>query len=575
MGLFGSRDIETLKAKGDIKGLVRALRRKYKDNECYEIANKAFTALKEIGAPAIPYLKKALQDKAHHIRYDAVDILGAIQSERVIQLLLDALKDESATIRQNAAGHLASRKGKKVVEELIRCLSDKESNVRYEAATSLGRIQDKAATEPLIEALKDCEEKVRLAVIEALGEIGDVRAVGSLINATKDGDDETRERVAKTLAGFDDPTVGESLVELLQDSNPRVVRAAAEAIGNVKEARAVGPLVKVMKAGEYYSKRAAATALENIGWKPEDFRQKILYFAAKDELEEIAKQGQANLGCLIQAAREGDKEVRILAIQTLGKIRDEGVVDPLILALRDDDTDVKCTAASALGDLKIGRSVGPLIGLLDDEDDKMRAAAAAALGEIKDPRAVSPLVRALERWHCQSAMSDALSEIGEAAIEALSAALQSENRNLQKEAIYILGKTRSAKAVLPLKKVLQGTDADLQEESEKALGKIATPESKEALREYFKAQAHQLAQKWWTQTKRKDAVCDRCNALLNKNEGYAVEPALVGVSVLGMVEDLSGVPDLICNSYMNKDPDAKPFPESKFNTYLRKMSRSH
>jgi len=121
MGFF-EPNIEKMEAKGDVKGLIKALRTNKYVKGGYR--REAAAALLRIGAPAVEPLIQALKDKDPVIRFGAADALGGIGDRRAVGPLIEALNDE-------------------------------DDAVRAWAALGLGKIGDERAVEPLTEALKD------------------------------------------------------------------------------------------------------------------------------------------------------------------------------------------------------------------------------------------------------------------------------------------------------------------------------------------------------------------------------------------------------------------------------------
>ena len=92
MSLFGSPDVEKLKAKGDVKGLIKAL--SYKKDQT--VRQSAAEALGEMGAMrAVEPLLAALKDD-ESIRLSAIKALGQIGDTRAVETLVTARasKDE-------------------------------------------------------------------------------------------------------------------------------------------------------------------------------------------------------------------------------------------------------------------------------------------------------------------------------------------------------------------------------------------------------------------------------------------------------------------------------------------------
>jgi HEAT repeat protein len=141
MGLFESvePDVFRLKARGNVKGLIRAL--KY---------------------PKSPLVRKS-----------AATALGDLGDERAVEPLIEALQDEDNFVRKMAATACGKLHDRKAVEPLIEALADEDPFVRERAAQALGKIGDSRAVDPLnhlIEIL-DCE-RFKATAREALEEIG-------------------------------------------------------------------------------------------------------------------------------------------------------------------------------------------------------------------------------------------------------------------------------------------------------------------------------------------------------------------------------------------------------------------
>lgn len=164
MPLFGPPNIEKLKAKRDVKGLIKAL--DYKEDLI--------------------------------IRSGAVVALGEIGDARAIEPLITLLNLDYLSVRLVAAEALGNFRDPRTVGPLIAALKDPESAVRRRAAEALGKIGDARAVKPLIAALKDWIEDVRKEAAKALGKIG-APAVKSLIAALKDRNILVREGAVDAL----------------------------------------------------------------------------------------------------------------------------------------------------------------------------------------------------------------------------------------------------------------------------------------------------------------------------------------------------------------------------------------
>jgi HEAT repeat protein len=184
--LFGPPNIEKMRARRDVKGLIKALGYK-KDTDVREAAAEALDELgwqpdkSEIGAAY--WVVRRQWGKCVEIGAPAVEPL------------LAALKD-ARNVARWAAGALAEI-GAPAILPLRAALSDAENVARW-VAGALVEI-GAPAVEPLIAALKDADKEVRGTAAEALGKIGDARAVGPLSAALRDADEDVRKAAAEAL----------------------------------------------------------------------------------------------------------------------------------------------------------------------------------------------------------------------------------------------------------------------------------------------------------------------------------------------------------------------------------------
>jgi HEAT repeat protein len=265
MPLFGPPDVEKLKGKRDVKGLIKALG--YQKD--WRVRRHAAEALDQLGdARAVEPLRAALKDPDKDVRNAATAALHKMSlakihdaaDARAVEPLVAALSDQNTEVSA-AAGWGLVRIGAPAVEPLIALLSDQDKWVRWHAATALGQIGDARAVEPLSAAVKDTEYHVRDAAAEALGQIRDAGAVEPLIAALEDNHQHyvVRQAAAKALGRIGDARAVEPLIAALKARDSR--NAAAEALGQIGDPRAVEPLVGALRSDSWEAREAAAEAL--------------------------------------------------------------------------------------------------------------------------------------------------------------------------------------------------------------------------------------------------------------------------------------------------------------------------
>jgi HEAT repeat protein len=335
MFLFGPPNVEKMKARRDVNGLIKALG--YKKDE--------------------------------YVRWYTARALGEIKDPRAVEPLIAALGDERSDVRQAAAEALGEIKDPRAVEPLIAALKDAEWRVRAAAAYALGEIKDPRAVEPLIAALKDAEWRVREAAAQALDHLGwepaqdeiagwywiakrdwdkcvalGALTVEPLIAALKDAGWSVRADAAKALGKIGDPRVVEPLIAALKDKDEYVRKAADEALVKIG-APAVEPLIAALKGENKDVRQAAAAMLDRLGWKPEQDEIAGWYWIVKRDWDKCVALGALAVEPLIAALKDEDFMCAQSRRRSAGKIGDPRAVEPLIAALKDKDEYVRKAAA--------------------------------------------------------------------------------------------------------------------------------------------------------------------------------------------------------------------------------------
>lgn len=442
-GLFGPPNIEKLKERRDVNGLLKAL--KHKSGPVRYSAIRALGELKDPRAvePLIGAMKPlitALGDWDHQVGIDAVQALGWM-GDAGLEPLIDALRYGRPHVAESAAHVLGERAdprvidaladaaggtdyrvsstaalilknlGEPAVEPLIRALAWRTTGATY-VASALGDLGDVRAVEALIAALKDGGWDLRQAAAEALGKLGDLRAVEPLRVAEEDEASQVRKAAGLALArrAFDQavrprkPVATESIIRALEHPDRNVRQSAAAALATAKDTRAVVPLMAALKDKERGVRQRAARALGRLG---DPRAEEPLIAALKDKYVIVRRVAVEALGKLPRGAgSQGrleaivgvltDKGVRDEAESALVRLKDSRSVELLLPALEREEAGVRYSAAFVLGKVGDRRVVEPLIATLKDKDRRVRSKAALSLVERKYRRAVEPVMAALK-----------------------------------------------------------------------------------------------------------------------------------------------------------------------------------
>lgn len=316
------------------------------------------------------------------------------------------------------------------------------------------------------------------------------------------GHDDIREEVANALVKIGAPAT-EPLVTALKYGNVNVRNAAISVLEKTgwqprkdessaiywiakrewKECIEIGspaiePLITALKY-EIGDRDGVAEALSKIGDPAiEPLIAELQDGLVREEaVDVLAKIGIPAVKPLGAALKNGRRNVKLSVIKVLSEIADSRSVELLIESLCDEDINVRLDAINALGKIGDPCALDALISMLKDME--VRRAAIEALGKIGDNRAVEPLIRELRFYESDAA--DALVNIGAPALEALLAALHSEFNRVRAVVAQVLGRIGDARAVKPLIFALEDGDPNVRISVINALAEIGEISAVEAL----------------------------------------------------------------------------------------------
>jgi HEAT repeat protein len=131
----------------------------------------AFRAVLDVGANALPDVRRLAGDPDADVRAAAVELLGWIGDASDDELLIEAVGDPAAEVRARAAaalGRLASADG---AEALTRALGDRIYFVRLHAARALGHVGERSAVPRLLRQAREDRFEAARAAAEAVARV--------------------------------------------------------------------------------------------------------------------------------------------------------------------------------------------------------------------------------------------------------------------------------------------------------------------------------------------------------------------------------------------------------------------
>ena len=369
-------------------------------------AAKDFGKLDQGPKDAIPALILAIDDVDSGVRAASAKALGKMGAAAKAALVR-RLKDDKVSRSEGSVWVAASQAlgsiGADAAPQLIEALNPASPRQFVGAAVALHDIRSAArdAVPVLKRALEHDHPRIRKASIFALGGIGPEAkiAVPALTKMLKHEDFHTQSYACRALGeiGPAAKSAADELIRLTKEGVASVRCHAVTAIGNIGPASGagvVGPLVDLLNDHLHPVREDAAIALGKLGTlaKPavpvlekvianqrlgfrveaaksvwlltgrtekvvpvliEELKEFDHSIESAQALSEIGPPAKAAVTALVEALKSADPEMRMQAVEALGKIGlAEGAVPALEKALRDEDVDVRVETKRALKRIK-------------------------------------------------------------------------------------------------------------------------------------------------------------------------------------------------------------------------------
>ena len=397
-----------------IRTLIRGLAADFLEDR-----EKAREALEKAGASAEPFLLEALKSPDYRVRKASLDLLARLKSEKARELAAVLFTaDEDLSVR-DAAFEFMKVLGKDAEDHLIAALRSDRRRYRIEAVKALTGLKSRKCAGPMAELFereKDAGIKdAAFACMQALGE-------------------PARPFLLKHLASRE-PKVRRACLEGLRTSKaPEIL----EAIGKLFAAESDGNAIQMAFA---YLKEAGAKAEPHF----------------------------------MEGLKSVQEEVRLRSITGLRELKSEGAIEPVSMLFRKDrSATIRKSAAGFLESFGL-QAEAPLIEALESRNPEVRLMAIESLGKIKSEKPLKHIGRLFredkdKKVHEKS--FDYLKRVGKPAEEYLLAALEDPDKVIRREAILSLGDAGSEAAIPALLDFMTQLDPSLRAAARDALVRI-------------------------------------------------------------------------------------------------------
>ena len=359
----------------------------------------------------------------------AVDVILAFPVRQMGKLISEMLRHDSREYRYRALQKLLSERAEGApmdaqVMAFVRELSgDKDERIRIKCIQALCEAPDAATVDLLIDRLQKDEYNVKTAIIKELEKLMNRKELGMvdrMLPLLSVGDDMVRSAALNLTVKHTDPI--EVIRKILEMSQQLMGWMRDRILSTIRDSGAdmIPALVGLLDHGEEHVRTAA------------------LLFAANFEDKRLVKPA-------IKVLLQKDWWTRIIAMDLLGRLKDEAAVDPLIQCLTDEDA--RWSAVEALTRIGSARALGPIAKLLNDPTPAVRLQVVTALEAYNDPRCLPLLKQSMEK--------DPEMEVRERALMAFRGISEKNHQNVdEKDLRQSLGYGRTDR---PIDKLLMET----------------------------------------------------------------------------------------------------------------------
>lgn len=404
------------------------------------VKNLAQEILEKTGGSGLRLLHAHIHDRDEDVRKMIADIIGRLELPEAVPVLIEMLKDQNDNVRSSAIEGLGRISDQSIVDHLIDLL-EYEDWITLFAVESLGRLGDSKAVQPLVKLLKSAKNiDVQCMAIDALSHIGGEESTYGLLEVINHVKPEVMDMAVMGIVTLTHGNIGSVVDRFGRKEFIANLAGVAENIDITEIENIMYVMQAFMTLGGSECAKEVLKLTEGIDRENQDLLNK-----AVEVMKEV---GDENT--LIDSLRHENQTRRLVSIRVLGLIRSEKAIPSLALLFEEVERALKSEILTAMGNIGGDEAFRFISERLSNEEGHIREAAADALGSYASTVAIHPLLSRLQKEEYHNVIGkvvDVLIEIGrrhksQELAEGLLASLNSKKPSVREMVVKGLGELK-------------------------------------------------------------------------------------------------------------------------------------
>ena len=403
-----------------------------KQTLCYWLT----TIIREQSGIPVTLVEDLFQSGNHHIRKMILDNNPNLARKEFISFLYEMLADDNWEIRERASRNLIQM-NEKAVPFLEKNFSNSNDHQRFWTFKIIARVLGSSAVKYFSKFIKELpdDEKISLYAVSNLGEIDDSRVIKSLLNFLKTDSFLIREQVFRSLCKVASNHKSDVIKLLKSKLDGIALETMLRVTANCYGHEVISELSELFESSDAQTRYLAVIHLGNF------------------ESQETAR-------ILIQRFIDERYAIRKVAMEKLSQLQTYAI-SPLLETLKSTEKDLVYWALNSLGAIAEPTTLSSISALLHSDDKELRLLALETISQIDTEECCEIFIEAFDndRWEVRQRASELFAECSQYPVVYLLIGSCSHNQNIRFWSLKTLERMEIIGAKAFIEQINEGVDS--------------------------------------------------------------------------------------------------------------------